>query len=244
MDDDRVRDNLKPLVRKLTAKQLKRLGWQEKASDSHFDLLLRPTILGLASYTEEESVVKEALRQFSSMKMPEDVHPDLRGVVYGTAARTGAKPEFDKMLSLHNSSRNSEERVTLSAALTNFEQPALIKRALEEISSEDVRLQDAAYWIAYSFMNRHAKQLTWDWLRDNWEWLDKNIGTDLSFFRMPNYAARNFSDTKFLKEFTEFFESHMSPAFERPVKQAIETIQWQAAWRSRDLEAIAAYLKT
>jgi aminopeptidase N len=92
-------------------------------------------------------------------------------------------------------------------------------------------------------MNRHAKRLTWDWLTDNWEWLVKNLGTDLSFFRMPNYAARNFSDTKFLKEFIEFFEGHMSPSFERPVKQAVETIEWQAAWRIRDLEAIIAYLK-
>ncbi len=70
----------------------------------------------------------------------------------------------------------------------------------------------------------------------------KNLGSDLSFFRMPIYAGRAFSDDKFLKEFTDFFESHMSPAFERPVNQAIETIQWQSAWKKRDLEAIKQYL--
>jgi puromycin-sensitive aminopeptidase len=243
MDDDDVRAGLKPYLRKLTAKQLNRLGWEEQPVDSHFDKLLRPTVLGLASYGEEKTVVNEAKRRFKDMKKSEDIYPDLRGVVYGTVSRLGDEPEFDKMLKLHNSSDNSEERVTLAGALTNFEQPELIQRALGLITSDDVRLQDAGYWIAYSFANRHAKQATWLWLKDNWQWLVDNMGTDLSFFRMPIYAGRAFSDKNFLPEFREFFESRMSPAFERPVKQAIETIEWQAAWKNRDLPALKTYLK-
>lgn len=243
MDDDGVRASLKPFVRQLAAQQLKRLGWEEKASDNHFDRLLRPTILGLASFGEETSVVAEATKRFAVMKKPEDIHPDLRGVVYGTVARNGDIPDFNKLLAMHNSSSNSEERVTLAGALTGFKQPLLIARALEQITSSDVRLQDAPYWIAYSFMNRHARPITWQWLTTHWDWLVENLGTDLSFFRMPIYAGRGFSDESFLPEFTEFFESRMSPAFERPVKQAIETIQWQAAWKKRDLAPLKKHFK-
>lgn len=242
MDDDEIRSHLKPFVRKLVGKQLKRLGWEESDSDSHFDKLLRPTILGLASYGEEPAVVDEAKKRFADMKRPEDVHPDLRGVVYGTVARTGGNTEFEKILKMHNTSKNSEERVTLAAAMTGFEQPELIQKALGLVTTDDVRLQDAPYWIAYSFGNRHAKHATWDWMKANWDWLQKNLGSDLSFYRMPIYAGRGFSDADFLPEFKEFFESHMSPAFERPVKQAIETIQWQAAWKQRDLQAIKKFL--
>jgi aminopeptidase N len=95
--------------------------------------------------------------------------------------------------------------------------------------------------VAYSFANRFARDTTWQWMQDNWEWLEQNMGNDLSFYRMPNYAARNYSDESFLPEFKKFFESHMSAAFERPVKQAIETIQWQSAWRTRDLDAIKEF---
>jgi aminopeptidase N len=227
----------------LSETQLKRLGWNELPDDSHFDRLLRPTILGLASFGEEPSVVQEAQRLFSTMKSPEDVHPDLRGVVYGTISRNGTSADFNKMLAMHNASTNSEERVTLASALTNFKQTELINHALGEITGDNVRLQDVPYWISYSFMNRHARRITWDWLTSHWEWLSKNLGTDLSFFRMPVYAARAFSDETFLPEFTKFFTSHMSPAFERPVKQAIETIKWQAAWKKRDLNALRAYFK-
>lgn len=243
MDDDEVRKGLKPYVQRLTDKQLKRLGWDERKSDSHFDRLLRPTILGLSSYGEKAEVVAEARKRFDTMSIPEDVHPDLRGVVYGTVARTGTVKDFDKMLKMHDSSDNNEDRVTLSAALTGFEQPELIKRALEQVTGDNVRLQDAPYWIAYSFMNRFARQISWQWLQDNWQWLEENLGKDLSFFRMPIYAGRCYSDKSFLPEFEAFFGAHMSTAFERPVKQAIETIQWQADWKQRDLEAIKNYLK-
>lgn len=243
MDDDAVRAGLKPFVRQLAAKQLQRLGWEESPSDSHFDRLLRPNILGLSSFGEDPAVVATTKRRFADMRRPEDLHPDLRGVIYGTVARTGNDVDFYKLLAMHDSSQNSEERVTLGAALTGFEQPELIHRALAHIISDQVRLQDAPYWIAYSFMNRHARRLTWEWLTTNWDWLAKNLGTDLSFSRMPIYAGRAFSDEAFLPEFIAFFEDRMSPAFERPVKQAVETIQWQAAWKSRDLAAIKKQLQ-
>ncbi len=244
MDDDAIRNGLRQLVRQLTAKQLKRLGWEESTSDSHFDRLLRPTILGLASFGKEPDVLKQAKQRFAAMKLPEDIHPDLRGVVYGTVAREGSVKEFDKLLAMHNGSHNSEERVTLAGALTCFEQPELIDRALRQITSDNVRLQDASFWIAYSFMNRNARRATWQWLVANWDWLATNMGSDLSFSRMPIYAARGFSDEAFLPEFKAFFTKHTSPAFERPVNQAVETIQWQAAWRKRDVAGVKRYLKT
>lgn len=243
MDDEKLRDAMKPYVRNLTSKQLKRLGWEELATDTHFDKLLRPTILGLSSWAEDSAVVVEANRRFAAMKRPEDVAPDLRGVVYGTAARTGDKEQFDKMLKMHNETQSSEERVTLAAALTGFEQPELIKKALSLVDTDTVRLQDAGYWIAYSFMNRFAKRITWEWMVKHWEWLEKNLGKDLSFYRMPNYAARAFSDTTFLPEYKKFFSEHMNPAFERPVNQGIETIEWQSAWRERDFKALQQYFK-
>jgi aminopeptidase 2 len=242
MDDEELRDSLKPYVRKLATKQRERLGWKATADEQHFDTLMRPLILGMSSLGEEPSVVEEALSRFEAMTKPEDVEPDLRGVVYGTVARTGGVAEFEKLVKLHNDSTNSEDRVTLAAAVTGFRQPELYARALEMITGKDVRLQDAGYWIAYSFSNRHAKRTTWDWMRQNWDWLEANMGKDLSFYRMPNYAARAFSDAGFLDEFNEFFGPMASrPAFERPVAQAIETIQWQSAWRARDLGAVKAY---
>ena len=241
MNDEELREAMKPYSRRLVKKQLDRLGWEAKDDDSHFDQLLRPLIISLAAISDEESVVQEALRRFNAMEKPEDIEPDLRGVIYTTAARLGDEKVFDKLLAMHNDSTSSEERVTLSAALTSFKQPELIARALDLVTTDTVRLQDVMYWIAYSFGNRFARDATWDWLTSHWDWIEENLGSDLAFYRMPVYAARSYSDAAFIPVFTEFFEGVMKPALERSVKQGLEMIEWQSDWRRRDLEAIKQF---
>ncbi len=262
MDDENLREDIKPFVLDLTGKQLKRLGWERKKDESHFDKLLRPIILGLASTADEPGVVEHCFKLFKSIKHTEDIapdlksvpsrarvkrgadiDPDLRGTVYGTIARLGSEAEFNKLVHLHNSSEHSEERVTISAAITGFKQPDLVKRSLLLITSEEVRLQDVTYWIAYSFLNRHAKYQTWQWLKDNWDWLNEHLGTDLSFYRMPIYAARSFSGIDFLKDYKNFFTSVMNPGLERSYKQGIEMIEWQSAWKARALKETTVFLE-
>jgi aminopeptidase N len=243
MNDDELRETIKPYSRQLIAKQFARLGWEEKDGESHFDRLLRPTILAVAAVSDEASVVAEILRRFDAMTKSEDIQPDLRGVVYTTAARKGNVKTFEKLLHMHNESPSSEERITLAAALTDFEQPELIERALQLIDTDTVRHQDVLYWIAYSFSNRFAREATWDWLVAHWSWIKENLGTDLAFYRMPVYSARAFSDAAFLPKYKQFFESVMEPALERSYKQGIEMIEWQSAWRKRDLAAIKAFFK-
>ncbi len=262
MDDESLREDMKPFTRKLIANELKRLGWNRAEKDSHFDRLLRPIILGLASVSDEPGVVKRCHELFDKihhadeikpdlrttstnhkLKRGIDIDPDMRGVVFGTIARTGDEKDFNKLLALHNESTLSEERTTLVAALTGFKQPELIKRALELINSDNVRLQDVAYWIAYSFLNRYAKNQTWEWLKENWDWLEKNLGSDLSFFRTPIYVARVHSSRDFIKEYTAFFEPRLSPALVRSYKQGLEIIAWQSAWRQRDFKEIMNFFK-
>lgn len=244
MDDEALRDAMKPYIRTVVAKQLKRLGWKPKSKEPHLDTLLRPVILGMAAIADEPNVVKEALRLFKETNESNSIEPDLRGIVYGTVAKKGGKADFDKLLKLYNASSSSEERVTLAAALTNFEQPELIKQALSLINSDAVRLQDVSYWVAYSFMNRHAKAATWQWMTKHWDWLVKNLGEDLSFYRFPVYAARAYSDSSFLPTYKAFFAKNMGVAFERPIAQGVEIIEWQSAWRKRDLASVKTFLKS
>lgn len=243
MDDEELREDMKPFIRELTAKQLSRLGWEPKKNESHFDQLLRPLILGMSSAAEDPEVVKEALKRFNSMSKPEDIHPDLRNMVYGTAVRHGNASTFDKLFKLHEDSTLSEERTSLAMALVSFKQPELIERALDLIKSDSVRLQDVSYWIAYGFMNRFARDAVWHWIVTHWKWLEDNLGTDLSFYRFPMYAANAYSSREFLKKFTDFFESRRAPSFNRSIDQGIEVLQWQSAWKERDLKEVKAFFR-
>lgn len=244
MDDENLRERIKPFIRKLTASQLDRLGWEKHADESHFDQLLRPTILGLASGADEKSVVNECIKRFDQMNQPEDIQPDLRGLIYSTAVRVrNNKTTFDKLFNMHESSDNSEERNNIVGAITNFKDPDLYNRALGLIDTDSVRLQDVAYWVAYSFSNRFAKHETWNWMKTHWSWLKKNLGSDLSFYRFPVFVASVFTDQEFLKEYKEFFIPKIEPASERSINQGIEIITWQSAWKARDFKPVSDFFK-
>jgi puromycin-sensitive aminopeptidase len=262
MDDEDLREEMKPYTRELIAHELKRLGWDRKDSDNHFDRLLRPIILGVAAAADVPEIVEHCKKLFAAMhdvddispdlrsaatnkevKRGSDIDPDMRGVVFGTIARLGDEKDFDRLVALHNSTTLSDERLTLSAAITGFKQPQLIERALSMINSEHVRLQDVAYWVAYSFLNRYGRKQTWEWVQANWEWLHENLGTDLSFYRMPIYVARVHSDESFIKEYEAFFKPRLSPAMERSYKQGIEMLQWQSAWKARAFKEVKAFFK-
>jgi len=244
MDDENLRERMKPFIQKLTASQLSRLGWEKHVGESHFDQLLRPAILGLASGADEESAVNECIKRFDQMNRPEDIQPDLRGLIYSTVARIrNDKTTFDKLFNMHEASDNSEERNNIVSAITNFRDPNLYNRALGLINSDSVRLQDVAYWVAYSFSNRFAKRETWNWMKAHWSWLAENLGSDLSFYRFPVFAASAFTDQKFIKEYKEFFIPKIEPAFERSIKQGIEIITWQSAWKARDFESVSSFFK-
>ncbi len=261
MDDEALREDMKPYIRELVSVELKRLGIKRKKVDSHFDRLLRPIILSMAAAADEPKIVKYCLDIFKNIKEVNDVSsdlrasprpgevkrgildPDLRGTVFGTVARLGGKKEYDKLLKLHNQSTMSEERTTLVGALTAFKQPGLIKNSLDQIKSDNVRLQDVTYWIAFSFMNRYSKHQTWEWLKDNWKWLEKNLGNDLSFYRMPIYAARSFSEDTFIHEYKKFFKPLLNPSMDRSYKQGLEIMEFQSAWRTRSLNEVKTFFE-
>lgn len=259
MDDEELREAMKPFIRDLIDQQLKRLGWDEQASDSYFDKLLRPTIIGMAAGSDTDWVVEKCEKLFKEIHDVDEVrsdlrqgalpktvkrglvHPDLRGAVFGTVARRGDKDTFDKLVELHNSSHLSEEKTTLAAAITGFRQPEIIEEALKMITSSEVRAQDVPYWIAYSFLNRHAKKQTWQWLQDNWDWLEQNLGSDLSFYRMPLYAARAFTGDAFEAEYKKFFKPRLNPGIDRPYKQGLEMLAWQTRWQEKNREPLKHY---
>lgn len=243
MDDTQVREMLRPYMSHLASEQMLRLGWDEMTADSHFDKLLRPIVLQVAAWAHDESVTAEGLRRFETMKQSESVSPDIRSVVYGIAVENGDRATFDTLLGFHNSTSSSEERVTLAGALTSFTQPELIDRALSLIASDNVRLQDVGYWLADSFSNYHASVSTWEWMTQHWDWLEQNIGKDISFARMPLYAAKAFGDRTFLEKYEDFFAKVSTPLLSRSIAQGKETITWQAEWKRRDLELLRQFLK-
>lgn len=237
-----VREAIKPMINYLTANQVNRLGWHEIPKESYFDKLLRPTVLSLADVADNKAVVCEAKQRFDKAIKADDIDKDLRATVLISVSRRGGQREFDKMLKMLRATSSAEDKLILADALTNFKQPVLYKQALSLIKSDDVRIQNVIHWLINSLANPIARDCTWTWIRRNWPWLKENLADDISYPHIPVYIARFYSDTKFLKEYREFFSKVSEPGLKRSIKQGIETIKLQAKWRNRNQTALLKWL--
>lgn len=233
--DDELRNAMKPFIINLTKMQRQKLGWDKKDNETHLDTLLRPIIIGLSAGADEPQTLEKAKIAYSSrIDKNLAINPDTRSIAYATVARLGGEKEFNELLTIYRTTKSSDERLSVTSAMTSFKDAMLHERVLQLLQDGTVRMQDLSYWLVYSFMNRHSKDLTWEWVKNNWAWLKQNVGSDSTFGRMPVYAARSFCSSHKLEDYIKFFESRREPILERSYLQGLEIIQTQAAWRERD----------
>jgi aminopeptidase N len=246
MDNEEIRELMKPLSRQLAQKQYTRLGWEPRSDDVYFDQLLRPLIFGIMTTAEDSSAEKKALSLFDSTDTIDNIPPDIRSTVLSTTVRIRNDGKtFAKIVHMYHNAKLSEEKTTIAAALCSFKDQEIFDKSLSFIQDSDfVRPQDIAYWVVYCFSNRFGKQKAWIWLQDNWQWLLDTVGSDLSFYRFPIYVANSFSDEHMLQEFKKFFEPRSNPAIKRSINQGIEILQWQAAWKKRDQQDTINFLRS
>jgi aminopeptidase N len=251
MNDENFNKLLNPYVIEISASELKRLGWDEKPTETHFNQLMRPNILAINAGAKNKTVVKKCQELFDRIEIggrytneTNPVLPSQRSIVYSAAMRHSEDEKvYEKLLIMHEQTSSSEERLNITAGITSSRDSKIIKKVLDYIINGDVRLQDVSYWIAYSLANKHSKKQTWEWLKAHWDWLTKNLGEDLSFYRMPLYVARTFKSKAELKQYKAFFEPIMSPAMLRSYNQGLEIIDYQIKWRERDYNKVVDYLK-
>lgn len=235
VEDQPLRDALEEFGGWLTGPNVERLGWEPKPDESTFDTLLRPLVLQQAVRFDNKAVTHEAKQRFKTYLEGGTLDPDLRPVALYAAARHGGTEEFDAILERYLKEDSPQVKISLLSALGRFRKTAEIKRFLALGLSDDVRPQDIYIVLAWGFRNRHGRDLTWQWVKDNWAGFVRQFGGGGHMLeRYPLYAASGFATHKMAAEIKQFFTENSVPTTVRPTAQAAESIEIKADWYDRD----------
>lgn len=243
-EDKTLKPSLQYFVRQLTRQQFERLGWERKPGEAYFDELLRPTIISLICYSEDQKAIKHAEQLFAKATSPEDILGDIRASVLATNAKFGGQAVFDKLLDWHQQTSSAEIRTQLTAGLAAVRNEEHIAQLLSRLTTKAVKLQDIFYWFVYLIRSHAGRKQTWQWMQDNWGWIEKNFGSDMHFSDFPRYTAGAFSTKAELEAYRTYFMPFIdNPALGRDIKQGLEAIEARVLWRERDLAEVTDYLK-
>jgi aminopeptidase N len=92
--------------------------------------------------------------------------------------------------------------------------------------------------------NRDARAMTWQWLQDNWQWVETTFGGDKSYDDFPRYAAAGLITKEQLAEYNAFFAPKEAiPALTRVIVLGRTEIEARVALIERDEAAVVAALK-
>ena len=201
---------LRSFVGTLAKTQFARLGWDKIAGESEDDTTLRATIIGLMLYSKNQTVIDEAHARFTAAPL-EELDPELRAGLIANEIRYFDEDNhtFEQLLARYSKETDGDIQGDIASGLTGTRTPAMIEKLLaSQKDATIIRPQDVFRWFAYLVRNRYARDTTWQWMQDNWQWIDKQFSGDKSLDYFPRYAANALRTRPQLAEYTAFFAEH------------------------------------
>lgn len=235
---------LKTLFDRLSAAQVTRLGWTPRATDTNDDQLTRPYVLNAALYAQNERAIDAAHALFTTNA--DDLgalSADIRVLVLANEVKHfGNAKLFDHLLAEYRTSTDPSYKADLASAVTTTTDPALIAKLIGVFEDADtVKPQDLRAWYRGTLANAKAQQAAWDWLRQDWQWLEDTVGGDMEFTTYITVTAGIFHTPERLAEFKAFFEPKINtPGLTREIKMDLKIIQSRVALIEGDKAAVNA----
>ena len=243
-DNDVARDSLKRISGEFARATFEELGWDEKAGESDDDRERRTTALSLMMYSEDKEVLNEAKTRFDSNKLA-DLPTEIRALIISANVRHFETPEMiENLFAAYKNTPSNDLQNDIAIGLTSTKNPETAEKILANIKDSNViRPQDASRWFVYLIRTRENRQIAWNWLKENWAWVEDTFGEDKSYDDFIRYAATALLTTNELNDFQQFFEPMMDiPALTRTIKLGITEISARAELIKRDKEAVISEL--
>ena len=243
-DNDAARDSLKKISGEFARATFEELGWDEKAGESDDDRERRTTALSLMMYSEDEEVLNEAKTRFDSNKL-EDLPTEIRALIISINVRHFETPEMiENLFAAYKNTPSNDLQNDIAIGLTSTKNPKTAEKILANIKNSNIiRPQDASRWFVYLIRTRESRQIAWNWLKENWAWVEGTFGEDKSYDDFIRYAATALLTPNELDDFQQFFEPMENiPALARTIKLGITEISARVELIKRDKEAVTSSL--
>ena len=243
-DNDAARDSLKKISGEFARATFEELDWDEKDGESDDDRERRTTALSLMMYSEDKEVLNEAKTRFDSNKL-EDLPTEIRALIISTNVRHFETPEMiENLFAAYKNTPSNDLQNDIAIGLTSTKNPETAEKILANIKDSNIiRPQDASRWFVYLIRTRESRQIAWNWLKENWAWVEDTFGEDKSYDDFIRYAATALLTPNELNDFQQFFGPMENiPALTRTIKLGITEISARAELIKRDKEAVISSL--
>jgi alanyl aminopeptidase len=172
---DRARPAFAKLVRNLLGPAAQRLGWTPAKGEPEEQAILRSmTLYTLGRLGEDAATVAQAKRVASTwLGDPKKINPDLARPALGLSARHGDAALFDRLVALVRGGGDPQVRSLALSGLAQFQDRALVERALGLMLDGTLREGDAPLVLVPLLRDRTTASIANAWVEQHFDELTK-----------------------------------------------------------------------
>ena len=226
----------KKFVGGLVAPKLSEIGLVTREGDDENTIRLRSILIGLDYYAK----TKHNLQKLAGMYDQDykKLDNEMRGDILD--AKMYLEPEvLDEYRNAYKNVAEPEIKNDLLFAMSLVRDEKKIAKMVEALGNTDmVKPQDQLYLFIYLYRNPRAKDVTWQWLTGNWDYVKQMMG-DKSLDSYPRYTANVIRTDKDYQAWKEFFLPMAGdPALARAIKIGEKEIEARLKLISADKQAV------
>lgn len=167
----------KKFVCKLLHDAMQDLGWDVRPDDNDLTRQLRGNIIETLGILGNDPIIQAAAEEvYSTYKLDNiPVDPNILAAVVPVLAFTGDRECHDEFLDEFRSAKTPQEEQRYLFALTEFLAPELTEQTLAKTINGEIRSQDAPFVLRAMLIKRHSCQAAWDFIRANWDTMDRQF---------------------------------------------------------------------
>ena len=233
---------LKQYIYNIVENNLNRLGVEPKKGEDTNDTKLRDLILGFALYAEDQKTI-DALAALWKDDLSE-IDAEIRGDVIAAKFRKDNEKDYDYLLDYYQKESNPTIKAEILSVISDVRNPENIKKVMDLLKQpEIVRPQDHIYLVAYLLSNFWTRELTFDWVYENWDYI-YTLTSDKTMDDYVRVAAARVRTMEQADKFFEFFDSKKDDkALKRSIEVAHVDIMARLRWIKDDSPSVHERLK-
>ncbi|AMB95951.1 M1 family metallopeptidase [Aerococcus urinae] len=241
---------IKEYIRSLYHDQVEKLGVEAWVGESLDDELSRPTILAASLYAEDKMVIEglhELYLNSGGGENKEKLPADRRALLLkNEVVNYGSDDLCQDYLTAYQKSANPSLKADLRQALTASKDETFLDQIVGHFQETNViKPQDLRAWYRGVLANPAGEEKAWNWLRNNWDWLEAKVGGDMEFATYITVTAGVFNTEERLEEFKDFFEEKVDvPGLGREIRMDIKVIEGRVDFIKKEKDAVLSSVET
>lgn len=240
--DSKEEERFKKLVKLVNNKNFLKLGVLPKENDSDEDELNRMLTISSMLYADDSQTINELKSVFEKYKDNiSEIPAGIRSfVLVNQLKQQDTNDLADLLLKEYKETNNSGYKRHLLRALSSTKNQETVEKILLSFKDKNIiKPQDLVGWYYSLLRNKFIKKTVWDWVCQNWDFITKILGGDMSFDSFVLAPGSVFKTEEELEEYIKFFEPMKNNfALSRSISLTINQIDARIKLINKEKEAV------